>query len=773
MRLSLQAIALVLAAGRLSLGCASGQDTPLDPPASGGASSAGGSGSAGQGGASGGRAGSAGASGKSGGGQAHGGSGGSGGHAGHAGAGGHAAGAGGHAAGAGGMATGGGGSGGDAGSQVGGAGVGAGVGGAAGGGSGAAGKGAAGDGGGSGGPGGEAGQGGGAGVGGAGSGGAAAAGGGSGSSAGGDGGAGGGGAGVGGSGGGPPAGPVIPDLPPLPPGAGTGTTYHVSPAGQDSNDGKSEATPWRTLAKVMSATYQPGDSVLLQGGASFVGCLRFTGDMVKSTPEAPFTLGSYGQKPFQLTADCSGQYAAAISISGVNGFVLTDGVIAGNSGGAQYGVFIGNTSGALTHGVRVQRCDISGFYSTSKGDYGAEIFVNGIPSGLDGVSVLNNILHGASGPTSPDDNGVTGYGQNDNITGVLYQGNSVFDIGGKSGGISGAEGNGILVNGASGAMVQYNVVYRCGGNTTTCGGPAGIWAYTATNVTIQYNEVYGMAPVGPAGGGCDWNAYDLDGQVTNSVVQYNYSHDNYGSGYLAYIAGSWSGNTFRYNLSQNDGSGADLTGYQGTTSDLAFYNNTLFTSAQAASPFQIAMPGGGSIGGRIANNILDAAGGAPLVDVLSWNTAQLTGLSFLNNDYRTPGPLAIAWSGGSYDSPKAWAAATGQETQNGAVVALGADPALQNPGSGGTIGGYGPGSLPGYLLQASSPLRGAGLDLKAVFGIDAGPTDFFGHAIPNGHGSGYNVAPMDRPERRAARPGNEHAGQRQGPRPGACGPSRA
>ena len=51
-------------------------------------------------------------------------------------------------------------------------------------------------------------------------------------------------------------------------------------------------------------------------------------------------------------------------------------------------------------------------------------------------------------------------------------------------------------------------------------------------------------PAYPGNGACDWAAYDLDAGVTNSVVQYNYSHDNAGPALLAYTAGSWGPNTF-------------------------------------------------------------------------------------------------------------------------------------------------------------------------------------------------------------------------------------
>src|SRR5262249_21180991 len=54
----------------------------------------------------------------------------------------------------------------------------------------------------------------------------------------------------------------------------------------------------------------------------------------------------------------------------------------------------------------------------------------------------------------------------------------------------------------------------------------------------------------PAVMGCDWAAYDFDEGVTNSIYEYNYSHDNGGAAILVYNPGG--GNVFRYNVSEND-----------------------------------------------------------------------------------------------------------------------------------------------------------------------------------------------------------------------------
>jgi len=54
-----------------------------------------------------------------------------------------------------------------------------------------------------------------------------------------------------------------------------------------------------------------------------------------------------------------------------------------------------------------------------------------------------------------------------------------------------------------------------------------IWAYQSDRVTIQFCISHHNRSTAEDGGG-----FDLDGGMTNSVVQYNYSHDNFGTGYL-------------------------------------------------------------------------------------------------------------------------------------------------------------------------------------------------------------------------------------------------
>ena len=100
---------------------------------------------------------------------------------------------------------------------------------------------------------------------------------------------------------------------------------------------------------------------------------------------------------------------------------------------------------------------------------------------------------------------------------------------------------------------------------------------------IQFNESHHNR----TGSSKDGGGFDLDGGMTNSVVQYNYSHDNDGAGYLlAQFEGARPlyGNVVRYNLSVNDSrrnryGGIHLwsTGANGGITRTTFYANTVYT----------------------------------------------------------------------------------------------------------------------------------------------------------------------------------------------------
>ena len=95
----------------------------------------------------------------------------------------------------------------------------------------------------------------------------------------------------------------------------------------------------------------------------------------------------------------------------------------------------------------------------------------------------------------------------------------------------------------------------------------------------QFNECHHMVTTI----GCDGCAFDIDGGCTHCILQYNYSHDNEGSGFQS---GPFAGcspladNTIRYNISENDAkknpgnTGGIMT--WGSQPRGQIYNNTVF-----------------------------------------------------------------------------------------------------------------------------------------------------------------------------------------------------
>ncbi|HEY0009504.1 MAG TPA: hypothetical protein VGB55_12320, partial [Tepidisphaeraceae bacterium] len=292
-------------------------------------------------------------------------------------------------------------------------------------------------------------------------------------------------------------------------------------------------------------------------------------------------------------------------------------------------------------------------------------------------------------------------------------------------------GNGIVLGSVNNGVIERSVAYNNGINNINSAGPVGIWAYDARNVVIQHNESYANRTSGGDGDG-----FDLDVNTTNCIMQFNYSHDNDGAGFLIYAdsARPNSGNVVRYNISQNDARKLSYAGIMiagvGTT-NVDVYNNTVYLDRAggnaSASGIGILNIGGSPSNVRVRNNIIQTANGATTLSAVNGTTVQ-------GNNYFAAGsssPL-ILYAGSQYGTLAAFRLATGQETVSGQAVGFNVDPKLFNAGGGGTIGDPNSlNSLSAYTLLTASQMRDAGLNLQALFGINPGSSDFYGVLIPN------------------------------------------
>ena len=129
-------------------------------------------------------------------------------------------------------------------------------------------------------------------------------------------------------------------------------------------------------------------------------------------------------------------------------------------------------------------------------------------------------------------------------------------------------GDGITVRDTDGALIEHNLVRDCRYQNT--GYNVGIWPFEAANTVLQYNEAY------ETHGTTDGQGLDCDHASSNSVMQYNYSHNNEG-GFMLIMGGyPHTGATVRYNISQND---RDKTFEfaQGCPKGTMIYNNTIYS----------------------------------------------------------------------------------------------------------------------------------------------------------------------------------------------------
>ncbi|MCC9168575.1 right-handed parallel beta-helix repeat-containing protein, partial [Pontibacter harenae] len=501
-------------------------------------------------------------------------------------------------------------------------------------------------------------------------------------------------------------------------------TYYVSPSGSDYNAGTSVAKAWATVSKISRTRFGAGDTILFEGGKTFRGTLGFSSDDTGSASN-PIVVSTYGGAKATIS---SGMSTYGVQIHNTQGIELRNLVVVGGGVSSVFSITGINIYTDLS-GSRLSHVVVDGVEVYGYRYYGILIGSGVKNGGFDNVSITNASVHdiGVAGISSYAD-GVLAHRN-------LYIGHSkVFKVSGLSDMTDNHSGNGIMLGGVDGALVEYCEAYDNGWlNAWKTGGPVGIWGYHCNNLIIQYNEAHHNR----TGTTKDGGGFDLDGGCTNSIMQYNYSHDNEGAGYLlAQYSGApaMKNNIVRYNISENDGrkngyAGIHLwsSGANGGIQNTEIYNNTVYITPSATGAAKaIYVQSGGISNANIRNNVFHATGSIEVGRVQS-----STGIKFEGNSYWSEGGhVKIFWAGTTYTSLDAWRNATGQEQVNGVATGLFANSLFEAAGQGVTLADPTKlNTLYGYKLKSTSSLIGAGLNLKNQFGLDAGKVDFWGNNI--------------------------------------------
>ena len=500
----------------------------------------------------------------------------------------------------------------------------------------------------------------------------------------------------------------------------TPQTYYVSAAGQDSADGLSSNTPWQSLGRLYQQGIRAGDTVRLRGGDTFSGTI-YVGDQIASSSQ-PTTINSYSTG----RATVYNYSNDAVSIQDCSGVVIQDLVMICDNPNypANNGIDIyGLTAAPYTY-IRIDNVDVSGFKN------GIAIGNNAGGSYSD-IRVTNSTLHGNSSV------GLVTYGPPFNASSPVYINSNIYighcaayDNLGNPYNVTTNTGNGIILGSVDTGTIEYCTAY---GNGTLCSapeGPAGLWTYDSTNVTIQYSSAYSNRTGGPA----DGDGFDLDQNVSNSTIQYNVAYDNDGAGILVYTGQSntaHSNNTVRYNLCwgnvRKNSWYAEIK-MAGALSNTQIYNNTLVaTDAGAYQPAVISMETGAQAL-AIRNNLLFASAGGNLLTVNAPLTS--TSVIFQGNAYSTNNGTLIDWNGTQYTSLAAWRTGLSQELVNGVASGFEGDASLVSYGTvPAVIDTANNNPALGLKLRPGSALTITGLDLKTRFGVDPGTRDYFNTII--------------------------------------------
>jgi hypothetical protein len=480
----------------------------------------------------------------------------------------------------------------------------------------------------------------------------------------------------------------------------SGAVYYVdSRGGDDANVGTKPDAAWKTLEKVNATTFRPGDRILLRSSSVWRGQLWPKGS---GTERYPITLDMYGGgvKPV-INGDALFEDAVLLKNQEyweIENLEITN---TGRERAVRRGVHVALENFGEAHHIYLRSLTIhdvngvdnvkpnGGINYTSVGDHKPSRFVD--------LRLENNDIYHV------DRSGIFGWSDRWERSkwyaslDVVVRGNQLHDIG----------GDGIVVVATDGALIEHNVVAHA--NQRSEGYNVAIWAWSADNTAIQYNEAYGTK------GQRDGEGFDSDWNSRNTVIQYNYSHDNDGGfllicnegGHNSEESAGNTGTVVRYNISQNDRTrGINIAG---PVKDSLIYNNTIYVGPDRKVDLLLFSDWHGwSESSHFYNNIFYAAGAARFSYAIS----------------RASDGAYVAARGFGESNDNLFDANIyyGMEVPGNDPHALTVDPLLVAPGQ----GSMGRLSLSGYRLLPASPAKKTGRFIEK-----SGGHDFWGNREPS------------------------------------------
>ena len=309
-------------------------------------------------------------------------------------------------------------------------------------------------------------------------------------------------------------------------GMSMGRCYYIDQSYQGKSDGRI-ASPFRTIRDLFSVQLEDGDSILFKGGEKFIGPLIIEQKMKKG-----LYISSYGQGK----AIIDGMDGPGITINRSEFIHISNLELLGSgrkSGNTNNGCAIINSKN-----ISLKNIDVKGFQKSGIYIYCSE-FVNVLYSNTSENGMAGIMINGENKKSSRN---------------IRIEHCKAFNNPGDPTNLTNHSGNGILAGNCTKVLIDKCEAYDNGWDMPRIGnGPVGIWTYESDSVTIQNSKSHHNKT---AKGADDGGGFDLDGGVTNSIIQNCISYENEGAGYgiFQYAGASpWQNNVIRNCTSTNDG----------------------------------------------------------------------------------------------------------------------------------------------------------------------------------------------------------------------------
>jgi hypothetical protein len=327
-----------------------------------------------------------------------------------------------------------------------------------------------------------------------------------------------------------------------------GTNYFINiQSGNDSNTGQSESNPWKSINRVNSIEFQPGDSILFKRGGKWTGTLKPKGNGSKNNR---VVIGAYGNGETPII-DAEGKkgnsdfMSAAILLFNQEYWEVRDIEVRNFEKGnpkkptKKAGILVLAKDIGTLHDLKFENVKIHNVNGSLRTRENGGIFLNiiadsipenRVPTNFDGIYLnkcqflnvdrggfLNQSFWKKRDLDSKfgeicNDGKVNNWFPSKNI---LIENCRFEDVG----------GNGLVTRVAESPLVQNNLFVKCSSRTT---GNAS-YPYNCDNALWQFNEacytIYNEGDI-------DASGFDSDYLCKNTIIQYNYSHHNDWGGLL-------------------------------------------------------------------------------------------------------------------------------------------------------------------------------------------------------------------------------------------------